>query len=142
MGVSSLVGLAASRTNVNTQFLRSKPKLETLPCVAIGVGRTYASAARNPGFSASVFALCPFGVISWGDSVSLSVEGDTVEFSKDWLCEKEGDCVSKEAVDWLRENGERGSGVSSFEYIDRSSPFHLSPQRWSFYALSATSIFT
>ena len=49
VGTSSVAGSLQSSVKVNTALRRSKPDEVTLPTVAIGVGLTYASAARNPG---------------------------------------------------------------------------------------------
>ena len=60
----------------------------TLPAVAIGLGRTYASAARNPGFeprSAGVVERAE--VIEGVESVVFRLEG----LMEDWLSE-ERDC--------------------------------------------------
>ena len=49
VGTASVAADLHSSDNVNMQFRRSKPEDITLPTVAMGVGRTYASAARKPG---------------------------------------------------------------------------------------------
>jgi len=61
---------------VKTAFRRSKPDDVTLPTVAIGLGRTYASAARKPGvlpISAGVFDC--LDDIEGALSVFLSISG-------------------------------------------------------------------
>lgn len=49
VGTSSVAAVLHSSEKVNTALRRSKPDAVTLPTVAIGLGRTYASAARKPG---------------------------------------------------------------------------------------------
>lgn len=97
------------------------------PTLAIGDGRTYASAARKPG--------------EFVNSGGLSVCCEDIEgvfsfdfrfpgFTVDWL-EKSflvvGPALSKvveESLVGVGGRGDNGSGRSSREKIDKSSPFH------------------
>ncbi len=68
--------------------------------------------------------------------MALIFDGETVPVSELWLCEYDGDVGSVEVEDLSSGKagvGERGSGRSSTEYIERSSPFHKSPLAWLFY---------
>jgi hypothetical protein len=56
--------------------------------------------------------------------VCFSVEGVTLDTS---LLEKDGESGLRDAVDWFMEDIP-GRGWSSVEKMERSSPFHRSPQ--------------
>lgn len=130
VGLSSAPALCACSRNVKMQFLRSNPWFRILPTVEIGDGRTYASAARNPGEFVS--------------SGGLSVTSDEIEgvFNLDFklpglIVDPSEisffvlDPASKVVVDAFIGVGgtaESGSGRSSREKIDKSSPFHWSPK--------------
>lgn len=91
-----------------------------------------ASAARKPGLEAGVSG----GVEDIGevDRVRLMFDGEMESGLVVWLWEKLGEDLSMENVDMFpdfssfgREETDRGSGASSREKIERSSPFHRSP---------------
>ena len=104
----------------------------TSPTVAMGLGRTYASAARKPG-------LLPksAGVPNLPDDMDgvdrvvlrfVGLTGDSAASDRDW--EYDGDDWSRETLevvgDLLGERwrfGWRGSSLSSREKTERSSPF-------------------
>lgn len=104
----------------------------------MGDGRTYASAARNPGElvssgGASVRREEMEGVFNFafrfpGLTVDSS-ENSFLVLGPDFGSRKESD--DNEADESLRGVGgigERGKGRSSSEKIERSSPFHWSPK--------------
>lgn len=96
--------------------------------VAIGEGRTYASAALNPGAFVSsggvseiledidgvvnLFLMFPGLIVAWLEN-SFLVLGSAFDLAEE-----------DESTDEDRGTGERGNGLSSKEKIDRSSPFH------------------
>lgn len=137
MGTSSVAAVWHSSANVKVALRRSKPYEVTVPMVAIGLGRTYASAARKPDAlrrSAGVFEVCE--EIEGVERVFLRLVGETGDCVEERLCEKAGEALSTEIVEalvefgipWLEaELGERGRSSSSRETIDRSSPFQRSP---------------
>ena len=98
----------------------------------MGDGRTYASAARNPGaFISSGGASVSFDEIEGVFNLSFRFPGFTVESSEKSLFVLGPAFWSKVVVDSLvgvGGIGERGNGRSSKEKIDRSSPFHWSPK--------------
>lgn len=141
MGASSVAAVSHSSENVNIALRRSKPEEVTFPTVAIGLGRTYASAARKPGvlpISDGVFDLCD--VMEGVESLSFKVSGMTGAVSVERLSENAGEFLSTETVEAVGVgpgtselgSGWRGRGLSSSEKIDRSSPFQRSPHAWLF----------
>ena len=81
---------------------RSKPEDVTFPTVAMGLGRTYASAARNPGvlpISEGVFDFCD--VIEGVESLFFRVSGVTGAESVERLSENAGECLSTDTVEAL-----------------------------------------
>lgn len=125
MGTSSVAGSLQSSENVKVALRRSKPDETTLPTVAIGLGLTYASAARKPGvLPISAGVLDFWDEIDGVASLFLRFSGRTGEVSVERLCEKEGEDRSTDMVDSLRDCGPgtselgfgwRGRGLSSRE---------------------------
>lgn len=141
MGTSSVAAVLHSSEKVKVALRRSKPEEVTLPTVAIGLGRTYASAARKPGvllISAGVFDFCD--EMEGVESLFFKVSGMTGDVSVERLCEKAGELLFTETVEALEVgpgtselgSGWRGRGLSSSEKIERSSPFQRSPHSWLF----------
>ena len=141
MGVCSVAAVLHSSENVNIALRRSKPEDVTFPTVAMGLGRTYASAARKPGvlaISDGVFDFCD--VMEGVESLFFKVSGMTGPVSVERLSENAGEFLSKDTVDaWGSGpgtselgSGWRGRGLSSSEKIERSSPFQRSPHSWLF----------
>ena len=134
MGAFSSVIFPASRENVNVQLRKSKPYLVTLPLVAMGDGRTKASAARYPGVDEiSADDLEGAEDIEGVLRVSLMVVGATGVWGvAERLSEKAGEPRLSEIVDSEGEAKSLGFGGwgrlwSSTEWIERSSPFQRSP---------------
>jgi hypothetical protein len=98
------------------------------PTVAIGDGRTYASAARNPGaLVSSGGASDAFEDMEGVLSLSLIFPGFTVDsIEKSFFARGPAFKPRLEDESFVGEggSGERGNGWSSKEKIDRSSPFH------------------
>ena len=112
------------REKVKIAFRRSKPEDVTFPTVAIGLGRTYASAARKPGvlpISDGVFDFC--NGMEGVESLCFKVSGTTGDVSVERLSENAGELLSKETVEALGVgpdtselgSGWRGRGLSSRE---------------------------
>jgi hypothetical protein len=100
-----------------------------VPAAAVGDGRTYASAARNPGVLVSSGSSELFEVIEGVLNFAFRFPGFTTDLST-FSRALSPVCSSKDAedsFDGAAAPGERGSGMSSREKIERSSPFHLSP---------------
>ena len=96
------MGASASRVNVKVQFRRSKPYVKTLPFVAMGDGRTYASAARRLGpfvreVEDDVGAAFMGGILRLPSKFDLSGAWTEVER----LSENEGEFRFKETVEVL-----------------------------------------
>ena len=136
MGTSSVAADLHSSEKVNVALRRSKPEEVTFPTVAMGLGRTYASAARKPGvlpISDGVFDLRD--EIEGVKSLFFRVSGMTGDVSVERLSENAGELLSTETVEALGVgpgtsefgSGWRGRGLSSSEKIERSSPFQRSP---------------
>ena len=133
MGTSSVAAVLHSSEKVNVALRRSKPEEVTCPTVVIGLGRTYASAARKPGvlpISDGVFDTCDEmeGVVS----VFFKFSGLTGDASVEWLSENAGEFLSTETLGFGPGTSElgsgwRGRGLSSSEKMERSSPFQRSP---------------
>jgi hypothetical protein len=117
---------------VNMQLRRSNPWLRTLPTVAIGDGRTYASAARNPG--ALVSSGGPSVALEEIDgvfSLTFRLPGFTLETSEFSFLVFGPAFKTNDVVELLVGEGgigESGRGRSSSEKMDKSSPFHWSPK--------------
>ncbi len=140
MGTSSVAAVSQSNVNVKTALRRSKPEDVTLPTVAMGEGRTKASAARKPGvlpISAGVSDLRSEdieGVLRVAFRDEGEIEGEC-SWEREW--ENEGEVEStffilgagEEELGW----GCRGRGLSSREKMERSSPFQRSPHWWLFW---------
>jgi hypothetical protein len=94
------------------------------PCTANGAGRINASAARRPATSPSDLDELMRSAVT----VFFRFEGVTLSVSVDCALEKEGDPRSSDARDSDGENGPAGTALSSTEKMERSSPFHWSPQ--------------
>lgn len=142
MGTSSVAAVLHSSEKVNVALRRSKPEEVTFPTVAIGLGRTYASAARKPGvlpISDGVFDFCD--EMEGVESLFFRVSGMTGDASVERLSEKAGEFLSTETVEALGVgpgtselgSGWRGRGLSSSEKMERSSPFQRSPHSWLFW---------
>lgn len=126
-----------SNANVNLALRKSNPNATTFPMVAIGLGRTYASAARNPvAFDRSAGVLESCDEIDGVDRIFFRLLGATGDVFVERLCEKLGELLSTEMVEVFVdfglpcveiEVGESGRTVSSREKTERSSPFQRSP---------------
>ena len=136
VGTSSVAAVLHSSEKVNVALRRSKPVEVTFPTVAIGLGRTYASAARKPGvlpISDGVYDLCDD--MEGVESLFFKVSGITGDASVERLSENAGEFRSTETVEPLGVgpgtselgSGWRGKGLSSSEKMERSSPFQRSP---------------
>lgn len=136
MGTSSVAAVLHSSEKVNVALRRSKPEEVTFPTVVIGLGRTYASAARKPDvlpISDGVFDFC--SEMEGVESLVFKVSGMTGDVSVERLSENAGEFLSKETVEALGVglgtselgSGWRGRGLSSSEKMERSSPFQRSP---------------
>lgn len=98
----------------------------------MGEGRTYASAARNPGALVSSGGASETfeeieGVFNW----ALMFPGLTVDsFENSFfvLGPAFGARLEEESFAGEGGRGERGSALSSKENMDKSSPFHWSPR--------------
>ena len=141
MGTPSEAAVLELSEKVNVALRRSKPEEVTFPTVAIGLGRTYASAARKPGvlpISDGVFDLCD--EMEGVESLVFRVSGMTGDVSVERLSENAGEFRSTETVEPLGVgpgtselgSGWRGRGLSSSEKMERSSPFQRSPHSWLF----------
>ncbi len=97
----------------------------------IGDGRTYASAARKPGaFVSSGGASESFDEIDGVFSLALMLPGFTVDSSENSFLvfgPAFGTRLVEEPFTGEGGIGESGKGRSSRENIDKSSPFHWSP---------------
>src|SRR2546429_5520655 len=95
------------------------------PTTAIGLGLTKASAARKPGLvdsSAGVLDGCE--VIDGVDRLDLSLDGEIAGLTAFGGLEEDPLLLFTEKVDAFAEgSGFSGKGLSSTEYIDKSSPF-------------------
>lgn len=142
ISVGAPSGAAESQVSdrLKVALRRSKPCDFTVPAVAKGLGRTYASAARKPGSlarSAGVFE--GSGEMGGVERAFFMLEGETDDCPNDLLLEKVGAAVSTENVESLAgfwpfgfAVGEMGRELSSREKIERSSPFQRSPCSWLF----------
>ena len=102
MGTFSVAAVLHSSEKVNVALRRSKPEEVTFPTVAIGLGRTYASAARKPGvlpISDGVFDFCD--EIEGVESLFFRVSGITGDASVERLSENAGELLSTETVEAL-----------------------------------------
>jgi hypothetical protein len=61
-------------------------------------------------------------------TVFLRLDGVTLSVSDECALEKEGESRSSDARESAGEKGPAGTALSSSEKIERSSPFHWSPQ--------------
>ena len=96
------------------------------PTVAMGEGRTYASAARNPGVFVNSGASVSLDDIEGVFKEAFRFPGFTVDSSEFSLLVL-GPALSSVTVEPLvgvGGIGESGKGRSSREKMDRSSPFH------------------
>lgn len=120
-----MAGCLQSSENVKIAFRRSKPDEVTLPTVAIGLGLTYASAARKPGVLPISAGVPDFrDEIDGVASLLFRVSGRTGEVSVERLSENAGEDRSTDTVDSLLDCGPgiselgcgwRGRGLSSRE---------------------------
>jgi hypothetical protein len=97
------------------------------PTVAIGLGLTKASAARKPGLADSSAGVTDgFEEIDGVDRLCLRLDGETAgRIVLDGL-EDIPSCLFTDSVDAFAEgsrSGPSGKGLSSIEYIDKSSQF-------------------
>ncbi len=104
MGASCVAGSVHSSEKVKTALRRSKPDAVTLPTVAMGLGRTYASAARKPGVLPISAGVLDFRDEMDGEaSLRFRVSGRTGEVSVERLSEYAGEERSTDMVDSVRD---------------------------------------